>query len=155
MYLFCFNIAPFFLSVMSSHWFARSSGSDILYHVKVTSRLTIGLSWCRAPFRPHNQILITVLSLWGALSDDRTSLSSVRAHITDHLSQSQSLFYPEDEESRFHRDVAVYQTAWRCIPEDRNLNIGRRETLKTHKCMVGVYNRVCRFCMKDLRKPIY
>jgi hypothetical protein len=59
--------------------------------VKVTLRLTVSQSvsksWCRAPFGAHDQILIiiyyrltvTVLFLWGALSDERSDLSFVYA----------------------------------------------------------------------------
>jgi hypothetical protein len=36
------------------------------------------LSCSRAPFEAHNQILVTTLSLWGALPDERTVLSFVR-----------------------------------------------------------------------------
>jgi hypothetical protein len=59
-----------------------------IFKVKVTLRLTVGLSvnksWCRAPAGAHDQILITVWQLrscfsWGALSNERVGLSFVHA----------------------------------------------------------------------------
>jgi hypothetical protein len=57
--------------------------------VKVTLRLTVSQSvsksWCRAPSWTHDQIFsynyltVTVLFLWGALSDEGTGLSFVYA----------------------------------------------------------------------------
>jgi hypothetical protein len=44
---------------------------------------SVSKSWCRAPSGTHNQIIsyyyltVTVLFLWGALSDERTGLSFV------------------------------------------------------------------------------
>jgi hypothetical protein len=112
MYLFCFNNPPFplfaktaFLSAIISHWFARSSGSDILYHGSHPSFIHF------------------------------STLKMGRAGFTEALVST--------------------KRQWHCIPEDRNLNVDRHKTLNTHKCMLEVYNRVYRFCMKDLRKPIY
>jgi hypothetical protein len=53
--------------------------------VKVTLRLTVSQSWCRAPSGTHDQIFsyysltVTVLFLWGALSVERMGLSFVYA----------------------------------------------------------------------------
>jgi hypothetical protein len=49
----------------------------------VTDGRSISKSWCRTPSGAHDQIFIsftvTVLFLWGALSDERTGLSFVYA----------------------------------------------------------------------------
>jgi hypothetical protein len=61
-----------------------------MVRVKVIVRLTVSqsvcLSWCRAPIWAHDQILVTVLSLWGALSDERTGLPFVRVIVCSNVS---------------------------------------------------------------------
>jgi hypothetical protein len=61
--------------------------------VKVTLRLTASqsVSWCQTPSGAHDQILDSVwllmsLSLWGALSDERTGLSFVRVIVSSNMS---------------------------------------------------------------------
>jgi hypothetical protein len=66
-------------------------GTQVKVKVKVTLQLMISqsvcLSWCRAPSGDHDQIFLlvwklTVLSVWGAFSDDRTSLSFVKVSVS-------------------------------------------------------------------------
>jgi hypothetical protein len=66
--------------------------------VRVTLQLavsqSVGVSWCRAPSGAHDQIFIylffvkvAVLSIWGALSDERSGLSLISQSLeVGHLS---------------------------------------------------------------------
>jgi hypothetical protein len=61
------------------HRLARSQSQSQSYIA--TDGRSISKSWCRAPSGAHDQIfiIVTVLFLWGALSDERTSLSFIYA----------------------------------------------------------------------------
>jgi hypothetical protein len=57
---------------------SSQSQSQSQSHI-VTDGQLVSKSWCRAPSGIHDQIFITVLFLWGTLSEEKTSLSFVYA----------------------------------------------------------------------------
>jgi hypothetical protein len=72
----CFSMFLYMLNVTSLFYLTKSKSSQSHIAIDVWS---VSNCWCRAPDINYYRLTVTVLFLWGSLSDERTGLSLVYA----------------------------------------------------------------------------